>query len=513
MTKRSQRVGHQSNRARRSRPPLNGTTISGASDEACRQDFVSFARMCFDILTPAKSFLMNWHIEAIAYLLEQAFLGKCRRLIINLPPRYSKSLMASVAFPAFLLGHDPTKRVIVASYSSDLAVNLANNCRAILNSPRYKSIWPALQISRVKNTETEIVTSRGGCRLAVSIDGSVTGRGADVIIIDDPLKPSDASSDAKRDHVNEWYRNTLLSRLDDKQKGVIIIVMQRLHEDDLCGFVLKNSKDWTVLDLSAIARKDVQIQIGDTRFHHRKVGDVLHPERESKADLDKIRSELGEGNFAAQYQQCPSEPVGRMIKQEYIRRYPWPPLRDRSHYVIQSWDTAIGADGNHDYSVCATVQVERGEDQPRYYVVDIVRARLFYPELKALAIAQAKKHKPNAILVEKAGISEALIKAIGSQAVEVEPKGSKLMRVSLQLEKFVNGQVFFPKQASWLADLETELYAFPNGRYDDQIDALVQALAYNCPGFAFTRSKPKTLSEKSFGQLRDILLMLEGRPF
>jgi hypothetical protein len=273
---------------------------------------MSFTQMCFDILTPNKSFLMNWHLEAIAYHLEQVWRGNIRRLIINLQPRSLESLMTSVAFPAFLLGHDPTKYVIVASYGTDLAVKLANDFRTIINSPRYKSIMPGLQISRVKNTESEIATTRGGFRLATSIDGSVTGRGGDIIIIDDPLKPWDASSDVKREHVNTWFKNTLYTRLNDKQTGAIIIVMQRLHDDDLCGFLTRSNSDWVVLNLPAIALKGEQIPVGDGRYHERHINDVLHPERESRSDLDKIRAELGEDTFAAQYQQCPSQPTGYM---------------------------------------------------------------------------------------------------------------------------------------------------------------------------------------------------------
>jgi hypothetical protein len=171
-------------------------------------------------------------------------------------------------------------------------------------------VFPALQISRLKNTETEIVTTHGGFRLATSIEGALTGRGADIIIIDDPLKPLDASSEAKRERVNEWYKTTLLSRLDDKQKGVIIVVMQRLHDNDLCGFISRNSPGWVVLSFPAIACEDERIQLGEGRFHERRVGDALHPERESKADLDKICAEQGEEIFAAQYQQCPVQPAG-----------------------------------------------------------------------------------------------------------------------------------------------------------------------------------------------------------
>jgi predicted phage terminase large subunit-like protein len=477
MTNPNQRVSYPTSRA----PRLDGTAISRARGEACRQDFVSFIQMCFDILTPAKSLSMNWHIESIAYHLEQVRLGRIKRLIINLPPRHLKSLITSVGFPAYVLGHDPTKRVIVASYGSELAVNLANDCRKIIISPRYKMVFPGLQISRMKNTEYEIVTTRGGFRLATSVDGALTGRGGDIIIIDDPLKPSDAFSESKRDHVNAWYRSTLLSRLDDKQKGAIIIVMQRLHDDDLCGFVLKSSRDWVVLNFPAIAREDELIPIGDGRFHHRSIGDVLHPERESRLDLDNIRSELGEDIFAAQYQQCPSQPTGHIIKRESIQRYDDLPIRTKSHYLLQSWDTAIKADARNDYSVCVTLLVD---DRGNYYVVEVLRDRLLYHQLKAQVIAQAQKHKPNTILIEEAGLGRTLVKdlkAAGLSAVGVVPEGDKLTRVSMELEKFANGQVFFPREAPWLADFETELLAFPNGSYDDQVDALIQGLAYKRP--------------------------------
>jgi predicted phage terminase large subunit-like protein len=483
-----------------------GLTISRARDEACRQDFVSFIRMSFDLLTHGEPLLMNWHVEAMAYHLEQVRLGRIKRLIINLPPRYLKSLVTSVAFPAFVLGHDPTKRLIVASYGSDLAVKLANDCRTVINSPRYKSIFPGLQISRIKNTESEIATTRGGFRLATSVDGSLTGRGGHIMIIDDPLKPSDACSDAKRDHVNTWFKNTLYSRLDDKQRGAIIIVMQRLHDDDLCGWLPKNSHGWVVINLPAIALEEKQIPIGDGRFHDRHIGDVLHPERESKSDLDNICSELGEDIFAAQYQQCPSRPTGHMIKRDNIQHYDQLPIRTKSHYLIQSWDTAIKADANNDCSVCVTLLVD---DRPNYYVVEVLRDRLLYPELKMHAISQAQKHKPGTILVEEAGVGRTLIKdlkAAGLPAVGVFPEGGKLERASIQLEKFANGQVFFPREAPWLGDLENELFAFPNGRYDDQVDALIQALAHKRPTYLWDDAALRGLEELTFGLMQSRLM-------
>ena len=167
-----------------------------------------------------------------------------------------------------------------------------------------------------------------------------------------------------------------------------------------------------------------------------------------------------------------------MIKRDNIQRYDHLPIRTESHYVIQSWDTAIKVDATNDCSVCATLLVD---DQRNYYLLEVLRDRLLYPELKAQAISQAKKHRPNTILIEEAGLGRTLIKdlkAAGLPAIGVIPEGDKLTRVSIQLEKFANGQVFFPKEAPWLVDLENELFAFPNGRHDDQVDALIQALAH-----------------------------------
>ena len=185
---------------------------------------------------------MNWHILAMAYHLEQVRRGSIRRLIINAPPRTLKSLMSSVAFPAFILGHDPTKRVIAISYGSDLAIKHGNDFRAIMTAPWYQSLFPGTRISRTKNTELEVVTTRNGFRLATSIDGTLTGRGGDVLIIDDPLKPTDALSDSRREYVNNWFSNTLMSRLDDPLNGAIVVAMQRLHMDDLTGMLLRSSR-------------------------------------------------------------------------------------------------------------------------------------------------------------------------------------------------------------------------------------------------------------------------------
>ena len=247
-------------------------------DAICRTDFASFVQRSFHSLRPGTAFFPNYHIDAVTFHLDQMRLGKIRRQIINMPPRSLKSIITSVAFPAYVLGHDPTKSLIVVSYGSDLAVKFANDFRAVVNSPWYRRLFPAMRISQVKNTQFEVCTTRGGFRLATSIEGTLTGRGGDIIIIDDPLKPIDALSDAKRDHVNQWYSNSLVSRLDDKQSGAIVLVMQRLHVDDLTGSLLPGSGDWVHLNLPAIAEQDERIQIGPDRYHLRRAGEPLHPD-------------------------------------------------------------------------------------------------------------------------------------------------------------------------------------------------------------------------------------------
>ena len=202
-----------------------------------RQDFAAFTGRCFGDLNPQAAFAPNWHHEVIAAKLAAVQQGRIRRLIINLPPRHLKSLMASVAFPAWCLGHDPSAQILCVSYGQDLAEKFARDCRSIMMSPWYRRIF-ATRLAAQRSAVREFVTTRQGYRLATSTGGVLTGRGADIIIIDDPLKPDEALSVAQRKAANEWFDHTLYSRLNDKRHGAIVIIMQRLHEDDLVGHVL-----------------------------------------------------------------------------------------------------------------------------------------------------------------------------------------------------------------------------------------------------------------------------------
>ena len=446
---------------------------------ACRKDFVSFVRKAFHVLNPSAIFHMNWHICAIAYYLEQVRLGKIKRLIITVPPRSLKSIMCSVAFPAFVLGHDPTKRLIVASYSADLAIKHGNDFRKIVNSAEYHGIFPGMRISAMKDTQTEVVTTLNGFRLAISVDGTLTGRGGDIIIIDDPIAALAALSQKSREHVVNWYFNTLLSRLDDQQNGAIVLVMQRLHEDDLAGVLLRGSDEWTVLSLPAIAEQDEEIPIGNGQFHFRRAGDVLHPERQSREVLESLRAQLPPEIYAAQYQQQPVAPGGAMIKRVWVRRYDQPPKSGR---IIQSWDVANKQGEENDYSVCTTWRIY----DKRYYLIDLLRGRFDFPTLRTKVSQQAKLHKASQILIEDAGFGTALIQELKTahfSVVGVKPEYDKKIRMAIQSAKFENGQVVFPKEAPWLPDLEDELFAFPNGPHDDQVDSISQALGHKIASF------------------------------
>ena len=346
----------------------------GQFDAILRQDFGSFIDKCFYELNGGRPYLRNWHIEALADQLERCRLGENKRLITTQPPRSLKSLIASIAWPAFILGHDPTKRVIGVSYSSDLAIKLARDFRQIVTSDWYRRIFP--RTISTKDTETEFETSCGGGRLAVSIGGTITGRGGDYIIIDDPLKAEEALSKSAREKVNDYFRNTLYSRLNSKVTGVIVLVMQRLHEDDLAGRLLKQG-GWVHLNLPAIATRDERIAIGNGRFFDRQEGDVLHPAREPREALEQIERTLGIRHFPAQYQQAPVPETGNLIHSDWLRYYDTPPTRTDTTRVIQSWDTAMKGEQIHDFSVCTTWLTHKGN----HYLLDVVRRQCGYPAL------------------------------------------------------------------------------------------------------------------------------------
>jgi hypothetical protein len=369
-----------------------------------RQDLSAFIERSFRELNPQTDFLSNWHIWVMAHELEKCRRGETRRLIINIPPRSLKSLSVSVAFAAWLLGHQPSSQIMCVSYAQDLANKLSLDCRSVMSSRWYQELFNT-RLSPLRHAVSEFMTTEKGVRLATSVGGVLTGRGADYIIIDDPLKPEEALSETQRKAVNEWYDHTLYSRLNDKERGCIIVIMQRLHEDDLVGHLL-NQGEWKVLRFPAIAEEDEQWTIttttGQTRHFYRKQGEPLHAGRESLDALKVIRETLGEYNFAGQYQQAPAPLGGGLVKAGWFKTYT--ELPSNFDLVLQSWDTANKATELSDHSVCTTW----GAKDKNLYLLHVLRKRLDYPNLKRAVAEQALVFEPKNIVIED--------KASGTQA-------------------------------------------------------------------------------------------------
>lgn len=441
---------------------------------AARLDLVTFVQLAQLTLKPGDPIQPTWHVDAIAHHLEQVRLGASKRLLITLPPRSLKSTIASLAWPAFLLGHDPRLRILAISYGQPLASEFHRDFRVLVSSPRYRQIFPKTRFTRL--TEDDARTDKGGFRQAVAMGGSLTGRGADLIIVDDPLKADDALSDKRRAAANEWYRSTLLTRLDNKQQGAIVVVMQRLHMDDLAGQLLR-SGDWEHLSLPAIAERDEDIAIGPGRYHHSKVGDVLNESREPRVTLDRLRTDMGTYAFSAQYQQAPIPVEGELLKWSWFTQVPAEGAQNRG-LVIQSWDVAFTDGMNADWTVGITaVKVGR-----TYHVIDIFRARLSYPDLKPRVIQLARRFGCRSPIIEDAGIGTALIQDLrrgGLSVLAYKPRGDKVTRAAQASGLFSQGLVTMPANHPELRAVEEEIKTFPNGAHDDIVDALVQMVDWD----------------------------------
>ena len=435
-------------------------------------NLTSFTEFAFGVVRPGIPFKPNWHFEAVTHILSEVASGEVRRLIITLPPRNLKSLCASVALPAWFLGRNPSERVVVVSYSDFLARTHANDFRLLVNHPIYQAAFPAMRLQR--DTDREITTTKRGKRIATSIDGTLTGLGGNLIIIDDPLKLGDAMSEAVRTRVIDWYRSTLLSRADDKKAARIVLVMQRVHQDDLAGY-LQEQGGFEVLNLPAIAQREETYFLGDGRTYTRQRGELLHPDQESAAVLAELKREMGPIAFSAQYQQSPIPPGGAIIKRKWLT--PYDDIRPQSDdRIIMSWDIALSEAETGDYSACV-VLLRRKEV---FYILEVVRGRFPFDTLKRKVMEVKQRYGSSTLLIEDSPISRGLIQSLREQSINVtpyKPDTDKRAHVIAQTDLFAGGSVRFPRRAAWLEEFTAELLAFP-GRHDDQVDALTQGLAW-----------------------------------
>ena len=450
----------------------------GLLTQLCRHDFTAFLRKAWPWISGGDMLSWNWHLDAIAEHLERIGRGELRRSLINLPPRNGKSKTVSVIWVAWMLGGDPTLNFVCVSYSNELSGKFARDCRAIIEAGWYREIFPGTILSRARTASHDFETTRGGGRLATSVGGSLTGRGGDIIILDDVIKPEDANSDTTRNSVNEWFKSTLASRLDDKQRGVIVCVMQRLHEHDVSGMLLEQG-GWDQLSLPAIATCDETVMLARGGVWRRREGDVLHPEREPFGELMALKGLMGSAAFEAQYQQQPLPAEGNLFKAEWLCYFEPGPDAQLYGQVIQSWDTAIKLGPNNDFSVCITAVMQGKKVQ----ITDVWRGRLEFPALERKAVELARLHKAGTIIIEDKASGQQLLQALGAgsytgvpRPIGRNPEQDKYSRAAGVSSLVEAGQVLLPRVANWLDDFRRELLAFPSSRHDDQVDALAQLL-------------------------------------
>src|SRR5499427_227493 len=439
--------------------------------------FGAFSCEAFKALNPGQLLIPNWHIDAICHHIHKMVTGEVRkRFILNLPPRTLKSFIASVALPAWLLGRNPGTRIICASYSDELSTKFSRDCRALLETPFYKRVFPGTKLNPKKASESEFETTKRGYRLATSVGGTLTGRGGEVLIVDDPIKANDAESEVARKAAFEWFRNTALSRLDEPAKSLVFIAMQRLHVDDLSGILIEQG--WPSLVLPAIAVEAADYAVAEDEVYHRPAGELLQPERDIPEAIEEMKRNLGSRIFAAQYQQNPTPPDGNMIKAAWLGRYDRTPERNSFQRVVLSCDPAGKAGAHNDYTAITIVGVQ----QQALHVLHVSRGHWTVMEMRDQIIGLAAQWQVDLVIVEDTSSGMGLIQLLKEQprldVVGRKPDTDKQTRMSRQQGRFEAGRILLPQEARWLADFENELLAFPSGRYDDQVDALLLFLEW-----------------------------------
>lgn len=383
-----------------------------------------------------------------------------KHLILSVPPRHGKSEQVTVRYPAYLLARFPKLRTIIGAYNAALARKFSRKTRRLLAE--------RMALAADANTAEDWETTEGGGLRAVGMGGGVTGHGANLIIIDDPVKSrEEAESETYREKVWDWFTDDIYTRLEPG--GVVVIIMTRWHEDDLVGRILNSdfSGDFEVINLAAEAEYDDPLG--------RPVGAALCPDRFDESALAKLRTILGRSYYSL-YQGRPAAVEGDIINLTWFKRYEYKP---RFIKIAQSWDTAQKASLKNDYNVCTTWgETEDGDS----YLLEVYREKLEYPKLKRAAIEQKKRWNPNAILIEDKGHGTALGQELkelpGYSIIMIEPEGDKITRMSVESAALEAGRVWLPMEnrVDWLAEFENECTNFPAVKHDDQVDSMSQYL-------------------------------------
>jgi predicted phage terminase large subunit-like protein len=420
------------------------------------------------------------HHELVVSKLEAVERGDISRLMLFLPPRHGKSLPTSTLFPAWYLGRHPDRHVVLATYGQELSDYFGRQVRNLVADPLHRTIFPACILSEDSTAAHRFGTSQGGSFFAVGRGGPLTGRGAHLLIVDDPLKDSqEASSETIRQGLHEWFTWVAYPRL--APGGAVILIQTRWHEDDLAGRLLADStgNQWEVLNLPAIAESDE---------YFRRKGEALWPERYDLAALERIRSMVGDRVFASLYQQKPAAAEGAIFKRAWWNTYK-PPLETPFVKVIQSWDTAFKTGAEHDYSVCTTWAVSANA----YFLLHLWRGKAEFPEQKRMMTSLAEQWNPTEILIEDRASGQSLIQELKSSTllpvISVKPDSDKQSRALATTPVIESGKVFLPENAPWVQDFLDEMSSFPNGLHDDIVDSVSQALNHlRQPNIQFTES-------------------------
>jgi predicted phage terminase large subunit-like protein len=449
-----------------------------------RTDLSCFTQKVFNTVDPSADYMHNWHLDLIAEYLKACQDGEIKRLIINIPPRFLKSISVSVAFPAWLLGHNPSTKIMTSSYSQDLSLKHSIDCRFTLESKWYQELFPNTKLVEDQNTKKKFVTTERGHRIATSVGGSATGEGADYLIVDDPHSAKQAQSQLFRQTACDWFDQTFSTRLNDKKNGVIIVIMQRLHDEDLTGHLLKKG-GWEHLCLPLIADKDEVLQKGSVRVE-RTIGHNLHPDRMGDEEILIAKAELGSYAFSGQYQQKPSPEGGGEFRKEWLKEYESINASTLNKYILV--DPANSKQKKSDYTAMWVVGF--GADK-NCYAIDIVRDKLNIKERSDTLLSLHEKHKPLGVLYQKYGI-EADVDYVKSEMgrrnyhfdiTPVSTRMNKEDRIRRLIPKFFNGEIWLPKelfktnhlnQVKEVIDefIHQEYLAFPVGINDDLLDSL-----------------------------------------
>jgi predicted phage terminase large subunit-like protein len=442
--------------------------------ERCRENYLYFVTQMWP------GFISGKHHQIMADAFERVASGDLKRLIINMPPRHTKSEFASYLLPSWFLGKNPAKKIIQTAHTAELAVGFGRKVRNLVSSEAYSKVFDT-KLSSDSKAAGRWNTDAGGDYFAIGVGGAVTGKGADVLIIDDPHSEQEArqNNPAVFDGVYEWYTSGPRQRL--QPGGAIIIVMTRWSKRDLTGQILKNSEkegvnDWEVIEFPAILPS----------------GTPLWPSFWKKEELEAIKAEIPAAKWEAQYQQNPTGNESAIIKRDMWRIWTeeTPPSCD---YLIQSWDTAFEKNNRADYSACTTWGVfqhpdTQGNLKPNIIVLDSFKQRMEFPELKQKALEMWKEWNPDTLIIEKKAAGAPLIyelRMMGIPLQEFTPsKGNdKIARVNAISDLFASGVVWCP-ETRWADELMEELAAFPYGDNDDLVDSTSQALIrYRQGGF------------------------------